>query len=381
MKQNVWLWLCCILFSFSLVSCDISGVINQVDEEKDEVIRDINRAIDQLNQSSTNWESIALNLINELEGSGVNLAEVVSAEIQTILDQANATVANAGVEFRCNSDFVGKRLEERLIQFRDAIQFGREPTPISPWVCHLFPNEIRLNIINGGVVPRDPTITIYGFNFTNSGLPTAQIINPNGSVISSVPVGFNTPYQLSVNVQGANLSNVRQGARIKLRWPTAASEYQQSDIFLIMPPPTIIPTRTPRPTAVPIRNVCLKGSMTLHDDEIFDDEEKSFTVNKCARIQTGHSHTFNIDNCAGGEVRLKIRAVVDLRLNASADADIDVDFYEGTSCTTTDLADSADFILSAPPNGTGPKWDKKFTNGEFAGGDWAKVNLTLSVSP
>ena len=87
MKHNVWLWLCCILFSFSLVSCDISGVINQVDEEKDEVIRDINRAIDQLNQSSTNWESIAINLINELEGSGVNLAEVVSAEIQTILDR------------------------------------------------------------------------------------------------------------------------------------------------------------------------------------------------------------------------------------------------------------------------------------------------------
>jgi hypothetical protein len=126
------------------------------------------------------------------------------------------------------------------------------------------------------------------------------------------------------------------------------------------------------------RLIIVSGTARITDDEIFDDEHATLTMDKqCAVTQDNPTCVFpKFLACAGGEVRVEIDLNATLRSNNSVDITGSAQLFEGTSCNTTDREDS-ESISASIAAGSARTWEGQLLSTGVGGGDKADIKFTV----
>jgi len=130
------------------------------------------------------------------------------------------------------------------------------------------------------------------------------------------------------------------------------------------------------------RDVRLIGSMHIVDDETFGDNvERTIPIDErwiLDPITTREGDTTLSPICIGGEVRVEFNLHVRLEAdNRTVTATGQARLYEWTSCDPEDLEDKVDISTSVAPGSSVPI-NIRLENSGVGGGDWAKIDVTLS---
>ena len=221
-----------------------------------ETNRTVNNLINTLDDQPGQWEDTLTEIITTLEGSSARVAEQMADEVQGLMVEARLNTqqlsASMGAEFRCNVDFmstragdtldqfIGRSLKDRLRSIITGEELEEEAPEIPiPQVCQMVPDQIDLEESDDQIV-FDSLIKISGYNFVEENKPIAHIANPNGEPISSIqlyPPLLSTSYQVQINLQGIDFSQVPPGSMVVLEWPTveAMSGLSRNELSILLP--------------------------------------------------------------------------------------------------------------------------------------------------
>jgi hypothetical protein len=140
------------------------------------------------------------------------------------MDQLVArSIARGGVEFRCNTDFLGQRATLGLKRIK-ALLLKQQPEPIKPSFCQVSPEALILNAPNSS----RQTILIAGYDMDqvdNSGQPLRVLLfsDKNGAKVNldEGRIGRTTHYLIALNVAGADFEKLlrdKKISKIKISW-------------------------------------------------------------------------------------------------------------------------------------------------------------------
>lgn len=99
--------------------------------------------------------------------------------------------------------------------------------------------ELRNNGQNEGwsmILPPDKVVGVYGYDFRSDTLPAVELQGRDGNKLrdSKVSVSYVTRYQLNLNFDTEDFSQIARGARYVLRWPDQP-EPNAISVMLIIP--------------------------------------------------------------------------------------------------------------------------------------------------
>jgi PKD repeat protein len=214
----------------------------------DETLASLNGMVNSLDQMPGNWEATATEIIRTLERSGGSMAGNMADEVKGVMNEARLNMqqmtAVAGVEFRCNVDFLGSKAGASLQEFIGKSIVGKlknilsgnpasDPIPV-PWVCQIIPDQIELVPLGGKLLFSAGVLTLTGYNYTDANSPRAYILDEAGNEVPGVPLFpfRSSPYQIQLNLQGLDFSAVPPRSRIVFEWPNVP---ETTGIALLMP--------------------------------------------------------------------------------------------------------------------------------------------------
>ena len=121
---------------------------------RDTVEQSLDKAISSMNDVSTDWR----NELNQLEQSlPQEVRDTVRVEVANVISRS---IAQTGVELRCDVDFVRKRVQQSLERIKASF-LGNTPSTARPAFCQVVPI-----IINRSDVPnRVSHVEYYGYDF------------------------------------------------------------------------------------------------------------------------------------------------------------------------------------------------------------------------
>ena len=241
-----------------------------------ETNRTVNNLIDTLDDQPSQWEHTLTEIIHTLEGSSSRVAAEMADEVSGLMVEARLNTqqlsASMGAEFRCNVDFMSTRAGDTLDQFigrslvdrlrgivsGEKLEEERE-VPL-PRVCQMVPDQIDLKQVNDQMV-YDSLIKISGYNFVEENKPMAHIADANGNPLPAIqlyPPLLSTAYQVQINLQGIDFSEVPPGSMVVLEWPTVtgAANLSRNELSILLP------SEEPEPTEV------LRPELTINVDDV-----------------------------------------------------------------------------------------------------------------
>jgi hypothetical protein len=133
------------------------------------------------------------------------------------------SIAQAGVEFRCDTDFLALRVLQALEKIK-AEAAGEEPPILTPGFCHVTPAVLDMNL-----PPESRTsVEIAGWDLdqldaTGANLKILLVSDHTGEVIElpEARIGRTTHYWITVNVFGADfeqLITAKKITKLRLAW-------------------------------------------------------------------------------------------------------------------------------------------------------------------
>jgi hypothetical protein len=239
-----------------MIGCGCGGVTGGLDGP---TRAQIQKAIDELAMQPSRWDQVLKNLTANLGGEMRETIKTLNEEMQ---DLGRELVEDGGIEVRCNTDFVGKKVRDALQQI---LNNNKPYYSLSPWVCHLRPEEFY---VDEKGKPKDPTITITGFGFTTVNVSNVRILitDENGSNPQSLKTTPNyiSTYRIKLNIQDIQFSTKPRN-KLRVQWGDDTGNH--TDVAILISPtpvPTTPPTPLPLPTAYQIRvkTGCQSGAGT-----------------------------------------------------------------------------------------------------------------------
>ncbi|MHC1741368.1 MAG: PKD domain-containing protein [Anaerolineaceae bacterium] len=214
----------------------------------DDTLNSVNGMVDAIDAMPGNWETSAQDIIQTLENTAGSTAKTLANEIKGVMDDAKLNyqqmTAITGIEFRCNVDFMGSKVGATAQEFIGKSIVGKlknilkgtkqtETVPV-PWVCQVIPDNITLSQVGDRLVFENGIITLTGYNYVEANKPTATIVDESGNPVSGVSLFpyLSSPYQIQLNMQEMDLSNVPARSRIVFHWPNVA---ETSGIAILLP--------------------------------------------------------------------------------------------------------------------------------------------------
>ena len=196
--------------SLSASSCipDTGKLINPGVAAVQQASDQIDIAVAKLQQESANWQQVLTDLQSKVTGDAKKL---IDNDVQNLLTR---TVNHAGVEFRCDGDFINRRVAEALIAIKAKIM-GKPIPALEPQFCSAIPEAVDMKL-----VPNDVNlVTFYGFNFDNNGGYRLALEDLNGTTRDvtraiSIPTAY--AMTLALGPSGAMLNST--SARLQLYW-------------------------------------------------------------------------------------------------------------------------------------------------------------------
>jgi hypothetical protein len=162
----------------------------------DEAISVIDRGIEDITSESASWQTV-------LQRVAANLPKDISNTIRQDAQQlASRSIAEAGIEFRCNVDFLGDRAIRSLQQLKAQLR-GTTLPPLAPAFCQMTPDAIDLKANPDGW----GTITLSGYDMDKKdsagSLLKFEMLSTDGTVtqIDENYIARTTHYQITINLR------------------------------------------------------------------------------------------------------------------------------------------------------------------------------------
>jgi PKD repeat protein len=201
----------------------------------DKTLATVNGLINSIDSMPDRWEASATEIVKVLEGSSARVAADMAKQVKSLMEEARLNtqqvVATAGIEFRCNVDFLGMRAGSTINEFIGRSIIGRlkaiitrekvKPVQPTPWVCGIIPDRVDLTRKAGRFVFEKGIITITGYNYVDANLPQVRVVNESGQPLDAIHLQAHrsSPYQLQINLQEVDFGLVPVRSRVVLQWP------------------------------------------------------------------------------------------------------------------------------------------------------------------
>lgn len=178
--------------SMSSCSCDLTGGLAR---SVDKAVEVIDNGIRDIEQESSSWRQVLQRVANELPGE---ISETIRVDAQSLVTRS---IATAGIEFRCNVDFLADRAIESLRRLKAEL-LNQNPPPLPPAFCQVDPPSIDLK-----VSPTKWSTAIlagYDLDRKDSAGELLQVLLLTGQG-STIPlpesrIGRTTHYQITLNL-------------------------------------------------------------------------------------------------------------------------------------------------------------------------------------
>jgi hypothetical protein len=128
--------------------------LNELEDVTVRTTNALDDAIETLQRESSAWQGVLQNTMGKLTEDAQS---TVRNEIANVLSR---TVAQAGVQFRCDVDFVGRRVLQALVRIRAKV-LGEQLPPVEPVLCDVVPLAVDRSL----VPQRISQLEFYGYDF------------------------------------------------------------------------------------------------------------------------------------------------------------------------------------------------------------------------
>jgi hypothetical protein len=160
---------------FPLLGCglgdSLKNLINQVlPNATTKAAMSIDEAINALQNQSANWQQVLQDLESKLAKEGQN---TIRDEVANVLSRS---IAQSGVEIRCEGDFVRDRIRQALIVMKAKLLGQTIPAP-PPAFCQVVP----IAVDRAAVPDHVKQLEIYGYDFDLTQNLTVAVVNLNGA--------------------------------------------------------------------------------------------------------------------------------------------------------------------------------------------------------
>jgi len=214
----------------------------------DDTLSTIDGMVETIDEMPGNWEASAQDIIQTLENTAGSTAKKLADEVKGVMEEARINyqqmTAITGIEFRCNVDFLGSKVGATAQEFignsivgkiRDIITGNKraETVPV-PWVCQIIPDVLELSKVGDRLVFESGVILLTGYNYVEANKPSAIIVDESGTPVPGVQLFpyLSSPYQIQLNLQELDFSQIPARSRIVFSWPNVA---ETSGIALLQP--------------------------------------------------------------------------------------------------------------------------------------------------
>ncbi|MCC7205914.1 MAG: hypothetical protein IT323_01320 [Anaerolineae bacterium] len=185
--------LVCVLIGGLLAGCGLGSIGSAIDRAS-KVIDD---GINGILARSDVWQRTLERIAQDLPG---DVAEIVRTEAQNL---ATRTIAQAGTELMCVTDFYARRAVEALNSLKNLLLGrGDGPSRLPPAFCQVAPASINLNDAPSSWA----TVTLHGYDLdhhdTTDKLFSVLMQNASGSnsPLAETWIGRTTHYQVTLNL-------------------------------------------------------------------------------------------------------------------------------------------------------------------------------------
>ena len=211
-----------ILMFCSLGGCGaINKIVNFGTDTRTQTLNALDDAISALQSQSADWQQVLKDTVSKLT------KDAQSTLRTEISDLMSRTVAQGGVELRCDADFVRERIREELIRLK--AKFMGQPQPVvDPAFCQVVPLAVDKEL----VPDRVKQVEFYGYNFDQAGGLGVFLEGAGGqrtNVTSQLDKPTTYAMTLKFGANGVQLDN--NSARLVLEW----GGKQVSSVAIIQP--------------------------------------------------------------------------------------------------------------------------------------------------
>lgn len=228
-----------VLIAFMLGGCNgcLGGLLDESENWRIATENALNTAISSLNNASADWQRI-------VEDLQENLPQEVQSTVRVeVANLASRTIGQAGVELRCNVDFLRKRVREGLQRIL-AHFLGRTPPPVEPSLCQVVPLAVERDLVPS----RIRQIEFYGYNFDQRSDLKVFHERTRGREDVTARLDHPTHYAMTLKFGATGVQLDAQSHRFVLEWGGRVI----STIGVIQPQTPVCRTRVERLDPAPI---------------------------------------------------------------------------------------------------------------------------------
>ncbi|ERN40905.1 hypothetical protein KR51_00025530 [Rubidibacter lacunae KORDI 51-2] len=239
-----------------LPGCGISRSI-------DNAVAVLDRGIEDISTESANWQTILQRVASELPD---DISEVIRNDAQNL---ATRSIATAGVEFRCNVDFLAGRAKASLQRLKAKLR-GKNPPILPPAFCQVSPDAVDLN----ADAESWAKIAVYGYDLDHSdtsGKPLTFFLIDSSGAQQPIPedrIGRTTHYQVTLNLGGmAKNLHVKGVSKIVASWNESTNKLPQVIVLPWQPERRSERVNVGRTDLIPKKVGRGDADFNTHDDE------------------------------------------------------------------------------------------------------------------
>ena len=149
---------CVFALLIAVAACDMfSSLEKRIADSTTEAVNALDDATDALQSASADWQQVLQDLTSKLTD------EAQSTLRNEIANLASRTVAQTGVEFRCDADFLRTRVRQSLLRIKAKFLGQSVPAP-EPSLCQVVPVAVDRTLVPA----RLKQIEFYGYDFDQS---------------------------------------------------------------------------------------------------------------------------------------------------------------------------------------------------------------------
>lgn len=216
----------------------ITDAIHQIENTQKVIQQESSAWRNELPQLQSNLNSVMERQQSQATADARQILADTSNDVRSLTQDtinlagltAEQLTAKFGTEARCNVDFARSRISASLGTLVSRLKFWQThknlPPPPPHSVCQVTPDKVELRNtgLNGSWSmnhPTDKVVGVYGYDFRGDAVPAVELQGRDGNKLrdSKVSVSYVTRYQINLNFDSEDFSQIASGARYVLRWP------------------------------------------------------------------------------------------------------------------------------------------------------------------
>ena len=190
----------------------------------------IDDAVDQINNAQSDWQQVLQDLQQKLVGDA---QATLRNEVATL---ASRSIAQTGVELRCNADFIRGRVIQGLRSIKAKLLNSQVP-PLEPAICQVVPVAVDRAAVPANI----KQLEFYGYDFDHSTSLAVTLERTAGGDLDVTPLLTRpTHYAMTLPFGAGGVQLDNQSKRFRLDWNGATI----STIAVVQPATPVCQSKT-----------------------------------------------------------------------------------------------------------------------------------------